>query len=109
MLWALLILYFFYVASARNHYFVYGRLISMSIVHGGPGPCCFSQLLYDQILGRPINYDLSLLSTSSVYEQLQKVIFLLTVRFNVFVGRLSEGLCNLCHISDIELVSIIMY
>ena len=40
----------FNLAKAKNYYHVVGMIIAISIVHGGPGPKCFSSELYKAIV-----------------------------------------------------------
>ena len=61
------------LANSEDYYFLFGRLIALSVIHGGPGPRCFSRFLYDQILKKPRTYLLSLITASPVHELIAKV------------------------------------
>ncbi|XP_076141115.1 G2/M phase-specific E3 ubiquitin-protein ligase-like [Alosa pseudoharengus] len=42
-------------ASRDDEYFLAGRMIATSMVHGGPGPCFLSEMLYQYLTGRAIS------------------------------------------------------
>lgn len=41
------------IAVEENKFFLAGRLVGMSITHGGPGLCCFDPLLFKLMCGVP--------------------------------------------------------
>ena len=65
-------------ASSHNYYFLFGRIIALSIIHGGPGPSCFSWTLYNQLVKKPHTYSINLLKYSPIYDQISKVCFYTT-------------------------------
>ena len=62
-------------ASNRDDYFRYGQLIALSVIHGGSGPCCFTENFYNILVGKKrSSYRLDMLSSNSaVYQQLHTV------------------------------------
>ena len=56
-----------------GHYFGFGRLIALSVIHCGFGPNCFSEFLYNQILDRPRLYGVDVEQSTSLQKQLRKV------------------------------------
>ena len=40
------------LAADGDEYFHVGRMVAMSIVHGGPGPRCFSENFYHYLVGK---------------------------------------------------------
>ena len=40
----------------KDLYYMFGCCLSLSLLHVGPGPKCFSALLYDQITERKPDY-----------------------------------------------------
>ncbi len=41
-----------FLAAEDNEYFHIGRMIAVSIVHGGPGPCCLSPNFFLYLIGK---------------------------------------------------------
>lgn len=41
-----------FLAAEDNEYFHIGRMIAVSIVHGGPGLCCLSPNLFLYLIGK---------------------------------------------------------
>lgn len=40
------------LAAEGDEYFHVGRMVAVSIVHGGPGPRCFSPSFYQYLVGK---------------------------------------------------------
>ena len=62
-------------AMNKDLYFVHGMAIALSLVHRGPAPRFFSELLYAQIADVDRNYmdALPFISSSTVQEKITKV------------------------------------
>ena len=65
--------FFYHAAVENNLYFIYGRVLALSLIHGGSGPLCFSRLLYNQILDLPREFSSALLQPSAVHDQVIRV------------------------------------
>lgn len=58
-------------------YYIAGSYIALSLVHGGPGPNCFSHLLFNQLIDRPRHYNINHISDKVIKEKVKRVrIFL---------------------------------
>ncbi|XP_019209661.1 uncharacterized protein LOC109198763 [Oreochromis niloticus] len=44
-------------AADENEYFYIGRMIAVSIVHGGPGPCCLSPNFFMYLVGKDKTFE----------------------------------------------------
>ncbi|XP_026016631.1 G2/M phase-specific E3 ubiquitin-protein ligase-like [Astatotilapia calliptera] len=44
-------------AADENEYFYVGRMIAVSIVHGGPGPCCLSPNFFMYLVGKDKTFE----------------------------------------------------
>lgn len=45
------------LAAGENEYFYIGRMIAVSIVHGGPGPCCLSPNYFMYLVGKDKTFE----------------------------------------------------
>ena len=62
-----------------NKYFLAGRLVGMSIIHGGPGLGCLDPLLYKLMCGLQCNltdFDINVITDSEIAETLRQVCLL---------------------------------
>ncbi len=66
-------------ALEENRFFLAGRLVGMSITHGGPGLCCLDPLLFKLMCGAPC--DVSLFCINEIADLdfvniMEKVLYL---------------------------------
>lgn len=45
------------LAAGENEYFYIGRMIAVSIVHGGSGPCCLSPNFFMYLVGKDKTFE----------------------------------------------------
>lgn len=54
-------------------YYISSVFIGLSLIHGGPGPNCFSNLLYRQLWDKPRKYQIEAISDPDIKKQVKKV------------------------------------
>ena len=67
-----------------NKYYLAGRLVGMSIIHGGPGLSCLDPVTYKLMCGLPCclnDFDISVITDSDIAETLREVCLLLVLLF----------------------------
>ncbi|MEQ2299657.1 hypothetical protein AMECASPLE_017425 [Ameca splendens] len=68
-------LFFYYTAMREDKYFLAGRAISVSLVHGGPAPRFLSPVLFASLVGGPNAACPTLkdVTDADLHEKLKKV------------------------------------
>lgn len=71
-------------AMREDRYFIAGRAVAVSLVHGGPAPGCFSKTLYDSLVQGPdmCRPGLEDVADPEIYSKIKKVRLQL---FKVFI------------------------
>lgn len=70
--------YIVFTALRDDRYFLAGRAIAVSLVHGGPPPAFFSTTLFDCLVGGPHTAKplLEDIADTDIYERVKKVSFI---------------------------------
>ena len=76
----------FFSAVREDRYFVTGRAIAVSLVHGGPSPNFLSQTLFDCIVQGPAKSrpNLGDIADSEIREKIQKVCCIFISSYSAF-------------------------
>lgn len=57
----------------KDLYYIAGSFIAISIVHGGPGPNCFSELLFNQLVDAPKIYRVDDICDPTIKDKVKEV------------------------------------
>ena len=78
---------FFFSAIREDRYFITGRAIAFSLVHGGPSPNFLSKTLFDCIVQGPEKSrpDLGYIADSEIHDKIQKVCCIFISSYSVLM------------------------
>ncbi len=89
-------------AIREDRYFIAGRAVAVSLVHGGPAPGCFSKTLFDSLvqgpdLCKPVLDDVA---DCELYNKIKKVCLQLQYKCSIYLCTimLSQIYSKMCSI-----------